>query len=116
MLPSLSRLKNKGIGDGRTREDHADVMNQLFACYARGKDAKELMVVLGESALTPTDRLYASFADAFEEQYLNQGYDEDRSIEQTLDIGWKLLSMFPRGELKRIRQAYYDKYMPADNG
>lgn len=116
VLPSLSRLKNKGIGDGRTREDHADVMNQLFACYARGKDAKELMVVLGESALTPTDRLYASFADAFEEQYLNQGYDEDRSIEQTLDIGWKLLSMFPRGELKRIRQAYYDKYMPADNG
>ena len=112
VLPSLSRLKDKGIGDNKTREDHADTMNQLFACYARGKEAKELMVIIGEEALPPTDRLYAKFADEFEQKYLNQGFDENRSIEETLNIGWELLSIFPRGELKRIRQKYYDKYMP----
>lgn len=110
VLPSLSRLKDKGIGAGKTREDHADLMNQLFACYARGKEAKELMVILGEAALTPTDRLYAQFADDFEARYLNQGFDENRSIETTLQIGWELLSIFPRGELKRIKQKNYDKY------
>jgi V/A-type H+-transporting ATPase subunit B len=85
-------------------------MNQLFACYARGKEAKELMIILGEAALTPVDRLYAKFADDFEEKYVNQGFNENRSIEETLQIGWELLSIFPRNELKRIRQAYYDKY------
>ncbi len=110
VLPSLSRLKDKGIGVGKTREDHAATMNQLFSCYARGKEAKELMVVLGEAALTPTDRLYAKFADEFERRYVNQGFDENRSIEQTLDLGWELLRIFPRSELKRIKPELLDKY------
>jgi V/A-type H+-transporting ATPase subunit B len=110
VLPSLSRLKDKGIGVGKTREDHANTMNQLFSNYARGREAKELMVVLGEAALTPMDRLYARFADEFEAQYINQGYNENRSIEETLDLGWRLLSMFPRSELKRIKPALLDKY------
>ena len=114
VMPSLSRLKDKGIGAGRTREDHASTMNQLFAGYARGKEAKELMVVLGESALTPVDRLYAKFADAFEAEYVNQGFYEDRSIEETLDLGWKLLSILPRSEMKRIKPAILDKYWPKD--
>ena len=112
VLPSLSRLKNKGIGKGKTREDHADTMNQLFAAYARGKQAAELAVVLGDSALSDMDKKYAEFADAFEEQYVSQGYDTDRSIEETLAIGWKLLSMLPRTELKRIHPEYIDQYMP----
>jgi V/A-type H+-transporting ATPase subunit B len=114
VLPSLSRLKDKGIGKGKTREDHAGTMNQLFAAYARGKDAKELMVVLGEAALTPTDRLYAKFADAFEAEYVNQGFYENRSIEQTLELGWKLLSILPRSELKRIDPKLVDRYLPQD--
>ena len=93
MLPSLSRLKDKGIGEGKTRADHSNTMNQLFAAYARGKDAKELMVILGEAALTEIDLMYAKFADAFEQEYVSQGYNTDRSIEETLDIGWKLLRM-----------------------
>jgi Archaeal/vacuolar-type H+-ATPase subunit B len=110
VLPSLSRLKDKGIGAGKTREDHANTMNQLFSNYARGREAKELMVVLGEAALTPLDRLYAQFADEFEAQYINQGFNENRSIEETLNLGWRLLSMFPRSELKRIKPALLDKY------
>jgi len=110
VLPSLSRLKDKGIGDGKTREDHADTMNQLFSCYARGKECKELSAILGESALSETDKLYAVFAEAFEREYINQGFTTDRSIEQTLDIGWKLLRMLPRSELKRIKEKYLDKY------
>ena len=113
VLPSLSRLKDKGIGKGKTREDHADTMNQLFAAYSRGKDAKELAVILGDAALSDTDKLYAKFADAFEEQYVSQGFYTNRTIEETLDIGWKLLSILPRTELKRIRDAYLDKYLPA---
>lgn len=112
VLPSLSRLKDKGIGKGKTREDHADTMNQLFAAYARGKEAKELMVILGEAALTDIDKLYAKFADEFERQYVSQGFDEDRTVEETLDLGWKLLSILPRTELKRIRDEYLDKYLP----
>ena len=112
VLPSLSRLKNKGIGPGRTREDHSGNMDQLFAAYSRGKDAKELATILGESALTPIDRLYAKFADNFEKEYVSQGYEENRSIEETLDLGWKLLSIFPTTELKRIKQEYIDKYLP----
>ena len=110
VLPSLSRLKDKGIGEGKTRADHANTMNQLFAAYARGKDAKELMVVLGEAALTDIDKLYAQFADEFENQYVSQGYDANRSIEDTLAIGWKLLSILPRGELKRIKDQFLDEY------
>ena len=110
VLPSLSRLKDKGIGEGKTRADHANTMNQLFAAYARGKDAKELMVILGEAALTDVDKLYAKFADEFEERYVNQGYRTDRSIEETLDIGWELLRILPRGELKRIKDEYLDLY------
>ena len=110
VLPSLSRLKDKGIGKGKTREDHANTMNQLFAAYARGKEAKELMVILGDAALSDIDKLYAKFADAFEEEYISQGYTKDRSIEETLEIGWKLLSILPRSELKRIKDEYLDLY------
>ena len=112
VLPSLSRLKDKGIGVGKTREDHAGTMNQLFAAYARGKDAKELMTILGEAALSPTDLLYAKFADEFEKRYVSQGFDENRTIEQTLDLGWELLRMLPRSELKRIKPEMLNKYLP----
>ena len=115
VLPSLSRLKNKGIGKGKTREDHADTMNQLFSAYARGKQAKELAVVLGESALSEMDKRYAAFSTAFEEEYVSQGYQNDRSIEQTLAIGWKLLGMLPRTELKRIHPEYLDQYLPKED-
>ncbi|HHV33453.1 MAG TPA: V-type ATP synthase subunit B [Acholeplasma sp.] len=110
ILPSLSRLKDKGIGEGKTREDHSDTMNQLFANYARGKEAKELSTILGEAALSELDKVYAKFADRFEEEYLNQGFNTDRSIEETLDIGWKLLRMFPVSELRRISEANIKKY------
>ncbi len=110
VLPSLSRLKDKGIGEGRTRKDHAATMNQLFAAYARGKDAKELMVILGEAALTDIDKKYAEFADRFESEYVSQGYNTNRTIEETLNLGWKLLSILPRSELKRINDELLDKY------
>lgn len=112
VLPSLSRLKDKGIGVGKTREDHAGTMNQLFAAYARGKEAKELMTILGEAALSEIDKLYAKFADAFEKEYVSQGYDENRSIEETLNLGWKLLSILPKSELKRIKPEFIEKYFP----
>ncbi len=112
VLPSLSRLKDKGIGKGKTREDHADVMNQLYAGYARGKNAQELAVVLGESALSEADLLFVKFANAFEDKFIRQGEDENRSIEESLAIGWDLLAMLPKGELKRIRQEWIDKYYP----
>ena len=111
VLPSLSRLKDKGIGKGKTREDHSDTMNQLFAAYSRGKDAKELMAILGESALSDTDLLYAKFAEEFEKEYVSQGFKTDRTIEQTLSIGWELLKILPKSELKRIRDEYLEKYM-----
>ena len=110
VLPSLSRLKDKGIGEGKTRADHSNTMNQLFAAYSRGKDAKELMTILGEAALSDIDLIYAKFADAFEEQYVSQGYDANRDIEETLEIGWKLLSILPRSELKRIDDKFLDMY------
>lgn len=112
VLPSLSRLKDKGIGPGKTREDHAGTMNQLFAAYAAGKEAKELMSILGEAALSPTDLLYAKFADAFEKRYVAQGPEENRSIEETLNLGWELLSMLPVSELKRIKEEHIEKYLP----
>ncbi len=113
VLPSLSRLKDKGIGEGKTRKDHKNTMNQLFAAYSRGKDAKELMTILGEAALTDIDLLYAKFADEFEKKYVSQGYDNDRSIEETLDIGWELLRLLPRSELKRISDKLLDEYYDA---
>ncbi|MCI8438679.1 MAG: V-type ATP synthase subunit B [Oscillospiraceae bacterium] len=112
VLPSLSRLKDKGVGPGKTREDHASTMNQLFAAYASGKEANELMTILGEAALTPTDLLYAKFADEFEKRYVSQGYETNRSIEETLNLGWELLSILPKSELKRIKQDMIDKYLP----
>jgi len=112
VLPSLSRLKDKGIGKNKTREDHADTMNQLFAAYARGKEAKELAVILGEGALSDTDKLYAKFADEFERRYVSQGENENRSIIETLTLGWELLSILPKSELKRVRDEYIEKYMP----
>ena len=116
VLPSLSRLKDKGIGEGKTREDHSGTMNQLFAAYSAGKDASELMTILGEAALSDTDKLYAKFADAFEKEYVGQGQSTDRSIEDTLEIGWKLLSILPRSELKRIKLEFIDKYLPKQEG
>ena len=110
VLPSLSRLKDKGTGEGKTRKDHSNTMNQLFAAYSRGKDAKELMTILGEAALTEIDLLYAKFADEFERRYVSQGYDNNRSIEETLDLGWELLRLLPRSELKRISDALLDEY------
>lgn len=110
VLPSLSRLKDKGIGAGKTRADHANTMNQLFAAYARGKEAKELMVILGEAALTEMDKLYAKFADEFEAKYIDQGYFNNRTIEETLDLGWDLLRILPRSELKRIKDEFLDEY------
>lgn len=110
VLPSLSRLKDKGIGTGKTREDHAGTMNQLFAAYARGKEAKELMTILGEAALTDIDKLYAQFADEFEKQYISQGYYDNRSIEQTLDLGWRLLAILPKSEMKRIKPEFIEEY------
>jgi len=112
VLQSLSRLKDKGIGPGKTREDHADVFNQLFAAYARGLEARELEVILGEAALSDIDRLYYKFADRFEREYIRQREDEDRDIEYTLDLGWKLLSDLPTAELKRIRPEFIEKYLP----
>ena len=111
VLPSLSRLKDKGIGAGKTREDHADTMNQLFSAYAQGKEAKELSSILGEAALTEVDKKFARFAEEFEKQYVSQGFQTNRTIEETLDLGWTLLSLLPRSELKRIRDAYLDKYL-----
>ena len=110
VLPSLSRLKDKGIGEGKTRADHAATMNQLFSAYARGKEAKELMVILGEAALTDIDLLYAKFAEEFEKKYVSQGYQADRDIEETLNIGWELLRILPRSELKRINDKFLDMY------
>ena len=112
VLPSLSRLKDKGIGEGKTREDHSGTMNQLFAAYAAGKDAKELMTILGEAALSETDKQYAKFAEEFEKRYVSQGNNTNRTIEQTLDLGWELLSLLPRSELKRVKLEHIEKYMP----
>ena len=115
VLPSLSRLKDKGIGKNKTREDHSDTMNQLFSAYARGKEAKELSAILGESALSESDKIFAQFAVEFEKQYINQGFETNRTIEQTLDLGWKLLSMLPISELKRVKPEYIEKYLKKDN-
>lgn len=114
VLPSLSRLKDKGIGLNKTREDHANVMNQLFASYARGKEAKELAVILGEAALSEIDKKYVKLSDDFEELFVKQGEDENRTIEESLDIGWKLLTILPKEELKRIKDEFIEKYLPTD--
>lgn len=116
VLPSLSRLKDKGIGAGKTREDHADTMNQLFSAYARGKEAKELSTILGEAALTEIDKKYAHFADEFEKKYVSQGFNTNRSINDTLDIGWELLRLLPRNELKRIKDKFLDMYYDKSEG
>jgi len=111
VLPSLSRLKEKGIGEGKTREDHGDVTSQLFAAYARGKEAKELAIILGEAALSETDKTFSRFADEYERKFVAQGEYEERSLEKTLDIGWELLKMLPREELKRVKEDQIRKYM-----
>lgn len=112
-IPSLSRLKDKGIGEGKTREDHADTMNQIYAGYTAGKEAKELSVILGESALSDADKAFAKFSDEFEAKYVDQGYYTNRSIEDTLNLGWELLSILPKTELKRIKDKYIEKYLPS---
>jgi len=110
VLPSLSRLMKDGIGKGKTREDHSDVSNQLYAAYAEGRDLRALVAVVGEEALTERDRKYLEFADAFERRFVNQGRDEDRPIERTLDLGWELLSMLPEDELTRVDPRFLSKY------
>jgi V/A-type H+-transporting ATPase subunit B len=110
VLPSLSRLKDKGIGKGKTREDHADLYNQLYAAYSKGKEAAELSVILGEAALSDIDKIYLEFVDVFEKEYVSQDEYENRSVEETLDLGWKLLSMLPKRELKRVRDEFIEKY------
>ncbi|MBR5260536.1 MAG: V-type ATP synthase subunit B, partial [Oscillospiraceae bacterium] len=112
VLPSLSRLKDKGIGAGKTREDHSGVLNQMFAAYAAGKDAKELMTILGESALSDTDKLFAKFAERFEKEFVGQSNETNRTIVETLDLGWELLSILPKSELKRVKEEHIEKYMP----
>jgi V/A-type H+-transporting ATPase subunit B len=114
VLPSLSRLRDKGMGPGKTREDHSGWANQLFAAYARGKEVEELAVILGEAALSDTDKIFLVFARRFEEQFVQQGPYEDRSIIETLDIGWRLLAMLPRSELKRVSDENITKYMPRE--
>jgi V/A-type H+/Na+-transporting ATPase subunit B len=111
VLPSLSRLKEKGIGEGKTREDHSDLSNQLFSSYARGKEAKELAVILGEAALTEEDKTFARFSDEFEDRFVQQGVQENRSVEETLDLGWELLRILPRSALKRVKREQIDKYL-----
>lgn len=115
VMPSLSRLKDKGIGKNKTRKDHADTMNQLFAAYATGKEAKELAVILGESALTDVDKKFAKFATEFEEKYVGQGFTTDRSIIDTLNLGWDLLRLLPKSELKRIRDEYLIEFLNGEN-
>ncbi|MBU0687378.1 MAG: V-type ATP synthase subunit B [Candidatus Margulisbacteria bacterium] len=115
VMPSLSRLKDKGIGAHKTREDHSDLSNQLFAAYARGRDVRELMVVLGEGALNDVDKQFLRFADEFEDQYIRQGVSDNRTVFETLDLGWKLLAQLPREELKRVKQSEIDKYMPKES-
>jgi V/A-type H+-transporting ATPase subunit B len=114
VVPSLSRLKDKGIGKGKTREDHADTMNQIYAAYTSGIEARELATILGESALSDSDKAFAKFAEAFDNRYVNQGYENNRTIEDTLELGWDLMKIIPRGELKRIRTEYLDKYLPLE--
>ena len=116
MLPSLSRLKQKGIGPGKTREDHADLSNQLFGAYARGIQAKELAVILGEAALSDSDKAFSAFADAFEDRFIQQDEHEDRTVEETLRIGWELMTLLPRTELKRIKDEYVETYLPMGRG
>ncbi len=111
ILPSLSRLKDKGIGEGKTREDHADTMNQIYAGVAQGRQARELSTILGESALSEADKAFANFSDEFDKRYVNQGYDTNRSIEETLNLGWELLSILPRNELKRVKDELIEKYL-----
>ena len=115
VVPSLSRLKDKGIGEGKTREDHADTMNQLYAAYTSGREARELATILGETALSDADKAFAKFAEEFDRQYVNQGYYTNRNIIETLNLGWELLKIIPRTELKRIRDEYLDKYLPQDD-
>jgi len=114
IVPSLSRLKNKGIGKGKTREDHADTMNQIYASYTAGIQARELATILGESALSEADKAFSEFAAAFDDRYINQGFTTNRTIEETLDLGWDLLRMIPRQELKRIRFEFLEKYLARD--
>ncbi|OIO45708.1 V-type ATP synthase subunit B [bacterium (Candidatus Gribaldobacteria) CG23_combo_of_CG06-09_8_20_14_all_37_87_8] len=113
VLPSLSRLKDKGIGEGKTREDHSGVLNQLFAFYARGREVRELALILGESALNEVDRAYLKFTDEFENKFVNQGNETNRSIIETLGLGWELISLLPKSEMKRLKEEHIARYLKA---
>ncbi|KZX14939.1 ATP synthase subunit B [Methanobrevibacter filiformis] len=114
VLPSLSRLMSGGIGGERTREDHSGVSDQLYSAYAEGRNLRDLVAVVGEEALTPRDQSFLKFADEFEKQFITQSKDEDRTIEETLDLGWKLLSLLPKSELKRVKEEHIPKYLPTE--
>jgi V/A-type H+/Na+-transporting ATPase subunit B len=110
VLPSLSRLMKKGIGEGKTREDHSNVADQLYAAYANGREMRDLVAVIGKESLSEIDRKYLEFADAYEHEFVDQGYDDDRQIDETMDKAWKLLSALPKEELKRIDVKFIEKY------
>ena len=112
VLPCLSRLMDRGIGEGRTREDHAGVSNQLYAAYAEGCDLRDLVAIVGEDALSDRDKKFLKFADEFEQKFVTQDTHEDRSIQQTLTIGWNILSDLPTAELKKIEEKHIKKYHP----
>ena len=115
VLPSLSRLMPKGIGEGKTREDHSGVANQLFAAYSHGKEVEELAIILGETALSEVDKKYLRFANEYENKFVRQSLDENRSIEETLKLAWELLALLPKEELKRIKDEHIEKYLPNEN-
>ncbi len=112
VLPSLSRLMSGGIGEGRTRDDHSGVSDQLYSAYAEGRKLRDLVAVVGEEALTERDQSFLAFADDFEQQFITQAKDEDRTIVETLDLGWKLLTVLPKNELKRVKDEFVAKYYP----
>jgi V/A-type H+-transporting ATPase subunit B len=114
VLPSLSRLMDEGIGEGHTREDHGGVSDQLYAAYAEGEDLRDLVNIVGREALSERDNKYLDFADRFEQEFVDQGYDTNRTIEETLEIGWHLLSTLPKEELNRIDEEYIDQYYVED--
>ncbi|XP_029985601.1 V-type proton ATPase subunit B-like [Sphaeramia orbicularis] len=115
VLPSLSRLMKSAIGEGMTRKDHADVSNQLYACYAIGKDVQAMKAVVGEEALTSDDLLYLEFLQKFEKNFIAQGPYDNRTVYETLDIGWQLLRIFPKEMLKRIPQSTLAEFYPRES-
>ncbi|WP_296849823.1 V-type ATP synthase subunit B, partial [uncultured Methanobrevibacter sp.] len=114
VLPSLSRLMSGGIGGDKTRDDHSGVSDQLYSAYAEGRELRDLVAVVGEEALTERDQKFLEFAQAFEDRFITQSKDEDRTIFETLDLGWDLLKILPKTELKRVKEEFVEQYLPKD--